>query len=50
VTATSAEITDASGDLTWTDIGGSHTIVFEGIGTGGSGVQATSAQLLADII
>ena len=50
VTATSAEITDASGDLTWTDIGGSHTIVFEGIGTGGSGVQATSAELLADII
>ncbi|MBB25455.1 MAG: hypothetical protein CME02_08035 [Geminicoccus sp.] len=50
VSATTAEIADASGDLTWTDSGGNHTIVFEEIGTGGTGVVATSAQLAADII
>ena len=42
--------TSGDQDLTWTDSGGEHTIVFEGIGTAGTGVQATSAQLLADII
>ena len=50
VSATTGEITDASGDLTWTDSGGNHTIVFEEIGTAGAGVMATTAQLIADII
>ena len=50
VSATAGEITDASGDLTWTDSGGEHTIVFEEIGTGGAGVVATATQLIADII
>ena len=50
VSATSGEIADAGGDLTWTDSGGSHTIVFEEIGTGGAGVLATATQLIADII
>ena len=50
VSATAAEITDAGGNLTWTDSGSNHTITFEGIGTGGTGVQATTAQLIADII
>ena len=31
VSATTGEITDAVGDLTWTDSGGNHTIVFEEI-------------------
>ena len=48
--ATTGEITDASGDLTWTDSGGNHTIVFEEIGTAGAGVVATATQLIADII
>ena len=50
VSATAEEITDASGDLTWTDSGGDHTIVFEEIGTGGAGAVATATQLIADII
>ncbi|MEC8038573.1 MAG: hypothetical protein VX152_09785, partial [Pseudomonadota bacterium] len=50
VSATAGEIADAGGDLTWTDSGGSHTIVFEEIGTGGAGVLATATQLIADII
>ena len=50
VSATVGEIADAGGDLTWTDSGGSHTIVFEEIGTGGAGVLATATQLIADII
>ena len=50
VSATAGEITDASGDLTWTDSGGDHTIVFQEIGTGGAGVVATATQLIADII
>ena len=50
VSAVGGEIADAGGNLTWTDSGGSHTIVFKGIGTGGTGVVATSAQLAADII
>ena len=50
VSATAGEITDATGDLTWTDSGGNHTIVFEDIGTGGAGVVATTSQLIAEII
>lgn len=50
VSATIGENTDATGDLTWTDGGGNHTIVFEDIGTGGAGVMATAAQLIAEII
>ena len=50
VSAVGGEIADAGGNLTWTDSGGSHTVVFKGIGTGGTGVVATSAQLAADII
>ena len=50
VSAATGEITDAGGDLTWTDSGGIHTIVFEEIGTGGTGVMATAAQLIAEII
>ncbi len=50
VSATAEEIEDASGDLTWTDGDEDHTIIFEGIGSGGTGVTATTAQLLADII
>ncbi|MDA9176398.1 hypothetical protein N9O95_04875, partial [Alphaproteobacteria bacterium] len=51
VSAVTGEITSTNGDvdLTWTDSGGEHTIVFEGIGTSGSGVMATTTQLLADI-
>ena len=50
VSAIAGEIVDAGGNLTWTDSGNNHTITFVGIGTGGTGVQATTAQLIADII
>ena len=49
-TTFAGEINDTGGNLTWTDSLSQHTIVFEGIGTGGTGVQATAAQLIADII
>jgi len=52
VSASAGEITSTNGDqnLTWTDSGGEHTITFEGIGSAGTGVVATAAQLIADII
>ena len=52
VSASAGEITSTNGDqnLTWTDSGGEHTIIFEGIGSAGTGVVATAAQLIADII
>ena len=50
VSASVSEITDADGNLTWSDSDGLHTIVFEGIGTGGSGTLATAAQLVDAIV
>ena len=50
ISATVGEITDAGGNLTWTDAGGEHKLTFVGIGAGGTGVTATSAQLAAAII
>ena len=50
IAATVGEITDAGGNLTWTDSGGNHKLIFAGIGTGGTGVTATSAELAAAII
>ncbi|MGB0746504.1 MAG: hypothetical protein ACPGSP_05980, partial [Alphaproteobacteria bacterium] len=50
IAATVSEIVDGGGNLTWTDSGGNHKLVFAGIGTGGTGVTATSAELAAAII
>ena len=40
--------TNSGKDLTWS-AGGAHTIIFEEIGPSGTGVMATTTQLLADI-
>ena len=45
VIAVTGEIADAGGNLTWTETGGNHTIVFHEIGSGGTGIVATAAQL-----
>ena len=51
ISATVNEIVDDGlGNLTWTDSNGNHKLVFAGIGIGGTGVVATSAELAATII
>jgi len=51
IAATVGEIVDDGlGNLTWTDSSGNHELIFAGIGAGGTGVIATSAELAAAII
>ena len=51
IAATVGEIVDDGlGNLTWTDSGRNHELTFAGIGAGGTGVIATSAELAAAII
>ena len=51
IAATVGEIVDDGlGNLTWTDSGTNHKLIFAGIGAGGTGVIATSAELAAAII
>ena len=46
----SSEFSFSGGDIKWEDYGMSHTIIFQGLGTGASGVTTTIAQLASVIV